>query len=112
MADAHVPIVAMQHQICTIDVQFIVDADQHDTAVRVLRRALERAGRGRMAIGSGRIGWTGHCTIFYGHFFNCLAAFMRSAGHYALLNCEIMLQRSEGPCVAKGRAYTSHKSRP
>ena len=40
LADAHVPIVAMQHQIRNIDVQCIDDVDQYDTAVRSLHRAL------------------------------------------------------------------------
>ena len=48
LADAHVPIVAMQHQIRNIDVQFIVDVDQYDTAVRALHRALVEDGREAM----------------------------------------------------------------
>jgi len=38
----------MQHQIRNIDVQFIVDVDQYDTAVRALHRALVEDGREAM----------------------------------------------------------------
>jgi len=37
---AHVPIIAMQHQIRNVDVQFIVNIDHFDTAVRALHVAL------------------------------------------------------------------------
>lgn len=40
LADAGVTMIAMQHQIRNVDVQFIVDCDQFDTAVRALHRAL------------------------------------------------------------------------
>ncbi len=40
LTNAHVPIVAMQHQIRNIDVQFIVDVDHYETAVGALHRAL------------------------------------------------------------------------
>ena len=44
LADAHVPIVAMQHQIRNVDVQFIVDVDHYETAVGALHRALVEDG--------------------------------------------------------------------
>jgi aspartate kinase len=37
---AHVPMVAMQHQIRNVDVQFIVDVDHYDMAIGALHRAL------------------------------------------------------------------------
>jgi len=48
LADAQIDIIAMQHQIRNVDVQFIVDVERFDETVRVLHAALvERAGEGR-----------------------------------------------------------------
>ncbi|CAM8672409.1 MULTISPECIES: aspartate kinase [Sphingobium] len=44
LAAAHVPIIAMQHQIRNVDVQFIVDINHFDRAVRALHRALIEGG--------------------------------------------------------------------
>ncbi len=38
--DAQVPIIAMQHQIRNVDVQFIIDVDRYDAAIVALHRAL------------------------------------------------------------------------
>ena len=40
LAAAHVPIIAVQHQIRNVDVQFIVDIGHFDRAVHALHRAL------------------------------------------------------------------------
>lgn len=48
LADAQIDIIAMQHQIRNVDVQFIVDVERFDETVRVLHAALvERASEGR-----------------------------------------------------------------
>lgn len=40
LAAAHVPVIAMQHQIRNVDVQFIVDVDHYDDAVGALHHVL------------------------------------------------------------------------
>lgn len=44
LAEADVPIAAMQHQIRNVDVQFIIDADHYETAIAALHRALVEDG--------------------------------------------------------------------
>lgn len=40
LADADIDVIAMQHQIRNVDVQFVIDVSQFDAAIRVLHRAL------------------------------------------------------------------------
>lgn len=42
--DAQVPIIAMQHQIRNVDIQFIIDVDRYDAAIGALHRALVEDG--------------------------------------------------------------------
>lgn len=44
LAAAHVPIIAMQHQIRNVDVQFMVDVDHYDDAVGALHHVLVEDG--------------------------------------------------------------------
>jgi aspartate kinase len=44
LAAAHVPIIAMQHQIRNVDVQFMVDVGHYDSAVSALHHALVEDG--------------------------------------------------------------------
>lgn len=47
LADAGINIVAMQHQIRNVDVQFIVDVDKFESAIKALHGALVEADRGK-----------------------------------------------------------------
>ena len=40
LAQADIDVIAMQHQIRNVDVQFVVDVRQYDAAVAALHRAL------------------------------------------------------------------------
>jgi aspartate kinase len=44
---ANIDVIAMQHQIRNVDVQFVVDVAHFDEAVRALHRALVEAGEGQ-----------------------------------------------------------------